>query len=145
MAIFLSCNCTSLLRPISHWRCISHSTAARKRCVKYRKTEVFLTNNNNNSVASVRERTILTEKPPFVDEVSANFCVESWSARRIPTAVISVLDRSRYFFFHVAPQLYSRGWVDPVPNPCHVWPPVTWCTAQNDVGSQLLILNVRAT
>jgi hypothetical protein len=24
---------------------------------------------------------------------------------------------SRYFFFQVAPQLYSRGWVDPVPDP----------------------------
>jgi hypothetical protein len=31
-----------------------------------------------------------------------------------PTAVISVIDRSRYLFFQVAPQLYSRGWVDPV-------------------------------
>jgi hypothetical protein len=27
------------------------------------------------------------------------------------------LGRSRYFFFQVAPQLYSRGWVDPVPDP----------------------------
>jgi hypothetical protein len=27
------------------------------------------------------------------------------------------LDRSRYFFFQLAPQLYSRGWVDPVPDP----------------------------
>jgi hypothetical protein len=27
------------------------------------------------------------------------------------------LDRSRYFFFEVVPQLYSRGWVDPVPDP----------------------------
>jgi hypothetical protein len=26
------------------------------------------------------------------------------------------LNRSRYFFFQVAPQLYSRGWVDPVPD-----------------------------
>jgi hypothetical protein len=32
-------------------------------------------------------------------------------------AVISFLDRSRYFFFQVAPQLYSRGWVDPVADP----------------------------
>jgi hypothetical protein len=30
---------------------------------------------------------------------------------------LGFLDRSRYFFFKVAPQLYSRGWVDPVPNP----------------------------
>jgi hypothetical protein len=28
----------------------------------------------NNSVALVRERTILTERPPLVGEVSANFC-----------------------------------------------------------------------
>jgi hypothetical protein len=33
-----------------------------------------------------------------------------WSARWNPTAVFSVfLDRSRYFFFQAAPQLYSRG------------------------------------
>jgi hypothetical protein len=30
--------------------------------------------NNNNSVALVRERTIPTERPPFVGEVGANFC-----------------------------------------------------------------------
>jgi hypothetical protein len=30
---------------------------------------------------------------------------------------LGALDRSRYFFFQVAPQLYSRGWVDPVPDP----------------------------
>jgi hypothetical protein len=30
---------------------------------------------------------------------------------------LGLLDRSRYFFFQVAPQLYSRGWVDPVPDP----------------------------
>jgi hypothetical protein len=31
--------------------------------------------------------------------------------------ILAFLDRSRYFFFQVAPQLYSRGWVDPVPGP----------------------------
>jgi hypothetical protein len=31
--------------------------------------------------------------------------------------IISFLDRSRYYFFQVAPQLYSRGWADPVPDP----------------------------
>jgi hypothetical protein len=30
---------------------------------------------------------------------------------------LGVLDRSRYSFFQVAPQLYSRGCVDPVPDP----------------------------
>jgi hypothetical protein len=31
--------------------------------------------------------------------------------------ILTFLDRSRYLFFQVAPQLYSRGWVDPVPDP----------------------------
>jgi hypothetical protein len=31
--------------------------------------------------------------------------------------ILDFLDRSRYFFFQVAPQLYSRGRVDPVPDP----------------------------
>jgi hypothetical protein len=31
--------------------------------------------------------------------------------------ILGFLDRSRYFFFQVAPHLYSRGWVDPVPDP----------------------------
>jgi hypothetical protein len=30
---------------------------------------------------------------------------------------LGFLDRSPYFFFQVAPQLYSRGWVGPVPDP----------------------------
>jgi hypothetical protein len=37
---------------------------------------------------------------------------------RIPTAVnFGFLDRSRYFPIQVAPQLSSRGWDDPVPDP----------------------------
>jgi hypothetical protein len=31
--------------------------------------------------------------------------------------ILDFLDRSRYFFFQVAPQLYPRGWVDPVRDP----------------------------
>jgi hypothetical protein len=31
-------------------------------------------NNNNNSVVLVRERTIPTERPPLVGEVSTKFC-----------------------------------------------------------------------
>jgi hypothetical protein len=30
--------------------------------------------------------------------------------------ILGFLDRSRYFFYQVAPQLYSRGRVDPVPD-----------------------------
>jgi hypothetical protein len=37
-----------------------------------------------NSVALVRERTILTERPLLVGEVSANFWCVAWSVRRIP-------------------------------------------------------------
>jgi hypothetical protein len=43
-----------------------------------------------NSVALVRKQTILTERPPHVGEVSANFLLiegVTWSAQRIPTAV----------------------------------------------------------
>jgi hypothetical protein len=54
-----------------------------------------------NSMVWVRERTILTELPPVVGEVMANFLrIEgaTWSAWRIPKAVFSVfLDRSLYF------------------------------------------------
>jgi hypothetical protein len=31
--------------------------------------------------------------------------------------ILGFLDRSCYFFFQAAPQLYSRGWVDPVADP----------------------------
>jgi hypothetical protein len=31
--------------------------------------------------------------------------------------ILGFLDRSRYYLFQVTPQLYSRGWVDSVPNP----------------------------
>jgi hypothetical protein len=41
-----------------------------------------------------------------------------WLAWRIPYGCnLGFLDWSRYFFFAVAPQLYSRGWADPVPDP----------------------------
>jgi hypothetical protein len=74
---------------------------------------------NLNSVTLVRERTIPTERQPLFGEVKANFLrIEgvAWSAQQIPTVVnLGFLDRSRYFFLRVAPQLSSRGRVDPVP------------------------------
>jgi hypothetical protein len=63
-------------------------------------------------MALVRERTIQTERPPLVGEVTAYFCGEgaAWSARRIPYGrILDFLDRNRYFFFQVARALYSRG------------------------------------
>jgi hypothetical protein len=49
--------------------------------------------------------TIPTKIPPLVGELSANFY-----------RILGFLDQSRYFCFQVAPQLYSRGRVDPVPD-----------------------------
>jgi hypothetical protein len=46
-----------------------------------------------NSVVLVRKRTVPTDRPPHVGEVSANFLrIEgvAWSAQRIPTAIFSV-------------------------------------------------------
>ena len=72
-------------------------------------------------MALVRERTIPTERPPPVSEVVPTFAGGggvTWAAQRVPTAVnLCFLDRSRYFFIQVAPQLTSRGSVDPVPDP----------------------------
>jgi hypothetical protein len=56
-----------------------------------------------NSVALVRERTIPTERPPPVGEVSANFCGSrgvTWSAQRVPTAVnLCFLDLEPLLFY----------------------------------------------
>jgi hypothetical protein len=42
----------------------------------------------------------------------------AWSSRRIPCGRnLGFVKRSSYFFFQIAPQLYSRGWEDPVPDP----------------------------
>jgi hypothetical protein len=30
--------------------------------------------------------------------------------------ILGLLNRTRYYFFQVAPQLYSRSWMDPVPD-----------------------------
>jgi hypothetical protein len=75
-----------------------------------------------NSVALVRERTILSERPPLIGEIRLNFCGYRVSRSQCGgslTVVISdgFLDRSRYIFFQAATQLCSRGWVVPVPNP----------------------------
>jgi hypothetical protein len=73
-----------------------------------------------NSVAWVRKRTIPTEWPPLVGEVSANYTDRGYHVVSVTDPydrILGFLDRSRYFFFQVAPQLYSREWVEPVPDP----------------------------
>jgi hypothetical protein len=57
----------------------------------------------------------LTTRQPLYLHNLALMCA-MWSVWQIPTAVFSFLDRSRYVFFQSAPQFYSRGWVDPVPD-----------------------------
>jgi hypothetical protein len=61
-------------------------------------------------MALVRERTIPTERPPPVGEVSANVCGKrgvTWSAQRVPMAVnLFFLDRSRYLFYSSSSSIY---------------------------------------
>jgi hypothetical protein len=72
-------------------------------------------------VALVCERTISTGRPPLFGEVSANFC--GLRECRVVCVtdpygrILGFLYRSRYVLFQVAPQLYSHGWVDLVPDP----------------------------
>jgi hypothetical protein len=71
-------------------------------------------------MALVRKQTILTERLPLVGEVSANFCgwrVSLGQCSRSPQLYSQFLNWNRYYFFQVPSQLYSRGWVDPVPDP----------------------------
>jgi hypothetical protein len=73
-----------------------------------------------NSLARVPERTIPTETLPLVGEVSAKFADRGWNVFSVTDPygrIFGFLDRSRYFFLQVAPKSYSRGWVDPVPDP----------------------------
>jgi hypothetical protein len=96
-------------------------------------------NNNNNSVALVRERSIPTEQLPLVSEVSANFCRKrsGVSAADSYGRNLGFLDRIRYFFFQIAPQFthetlwtpfqthrFSENLVMPViePGPLDLWP-----------------------
>jgi hypothetical protein len=72
------------------------------------------------SMVWVRERTIPTEQQPLVGEVIANLC-----GQRVPRGQSdeSLRPYSRFsrqeplLFYQVASQLYSWGWVDPVPDP----------------------------
>jgi hypothetical protein len=72
----------------------------------------------------VHERTIPTERPPLVGEVIANFLrIEgaTWSAWRVrPYSRFS--RQEPLLFYQVPPQLYSLGWVDPVPDQLPFFP-----------------------
>jgi hypothetical protein len=65
-----------------------------------------------NSVVLVRERTIPIERPSLAGEVSANFVDRGCHVVSVTDPycrILGFLDWSLYFFFQVAPQLYSRG------------------------------------
>jgi hypothetical protein len=76
-------------------------------------------NNSINSVA-VRERTVPTERPQLVGDVSANFRGRGChvvSVTDLYDRILGCLYWRRYFLLQVAPKLYSRGWVDPFSDP----------------------------
>jgi hypothetical protein len=68
-----------------------------------------------NSMVWVRERTIPTERPPLIGEVIANF-VRIGVPRGQRDGSLRPYSRfsrqETLLFYQVAPQLYSRGWVD---------------------------------
>jgi hypothetical protein len=71
------------------------------------------------SVSWLRERTILTERPPLVGEASANFADRKchvFSVTDPSGCILGFLGWSHYFLFQIAPQLCWWGWVDPVPD-----------------------------
>jgi hypothetical protein len=64
-------------------------------------------------VAWVQERTIWTERPRLSAKLVPNFVDREChmvSATEPYGRILDFLDRSRYSFFQVATQLYSRGW-----------------------------------
>jgi hypothetical protein len=78
---------------------------------------------------------VVNKEIPWLQSASEVYWPSDWcfSAKLVPNFadrgyhVVSVtdpygrnlgfVDRSRYFSFQVAPQLYSRGWVDSIPDP----------------------------
>jgi hypothetical protein len=67
----------------------------------------------NSSVALVHERTIPTERPPLVSEVSADVFADREcdvvSVTNPYGRILGFQDRSRYYCFQVTLLLYSRG------------------------------------
>jgi hypothetical protein len=69
-------------------------------------------------VGLARERTLPTEQRSLSAKLVPNFADRGCHVVRATDSygrIIGFLDQTRYYFFQVAPQFYSRGWVDPVP------------------------------
>jgi hypothetical protein len=71
-------------------------------------------------VALLRELNIPTERRRLVAKLVPTFADRGChvvSVTNLYGRILGFLDRSRYFFVQAAPQLYSRGCVDPVTDP----------------------------
>jgi hypothetical protein len=82
--------------------------------------------NNSDTCFSCRQQYLKTSWPESTSDRSMSAkIVPSFAARGchkisvtdLYSCILGFLERSRYFFFQVAPQLYSQGWDDSVPNP----------------------------
>jgi hypothetical protein len=71
-------------------------------------------------VALISERTIPVEHRRLLAKLVSTFTDRQYfvvSTTDLHGRILGFLDRSRYLLLQVPPQLYSRGWVDPVPDP----------------------------
>jgi hypothetical protein len=69
-------------------------------------------------VSTIEEQTIPTKRQPFsVVPTFVNRWCHMVSVTDTYRRILRFLDRSRYFFFQSAPQLYSRGRAETVPDP----------------------------
>jgi hypothetical protein len=106
---YFPCSCLKAVAAVNHregnWRSFSKKQA-----------------NKQNKLHGLSSRTNYTERS---DRLLSAKLVPTFADRgcRVVSAtdpycrIVGFLDRSSYFFFQVAPHLYSRGWVDPVPDP----------------------------
>jgi hypothetical protein len=72
----------------------------------------------HNKLRGLSPQANYTDRETAAGRRSANFC----GCRVVSTTdtnglILGFLYRSHYYFFQVAPQLYSWGWVNPVPHP----------------------------
>jgi hypothetical protein len=112
--------------PILQWRTLLHTVSLAHQGVNTGNIWILIRNihtyikTKNNSMVWARERTIPTERPPLVGEVIAKFLgIEGARGQRDgslhPYSRFSI--QQPLLFYQVAPQLYLRGWVDPVSDP----------------------------
>jgi hypothetical protein len=69
------------------------------------------------SVFWVHMGTILTKQPLLSAKLVPTFADRGVPCSQRNGRNLRFLGRSHYFLFWVVPQLHSRGWVDPIPDP----------------------------